>query len=310
MKILIGTICLLINLQSFGQSDKLVGKGDDIIDTTIFEKEHYIRFYRKESVKTINLDFDDYTDTIEWFRFMKQSIERQFAFFDYEQKVRVKNKHGDIVYKGDWEPMKKELKNYSTDRANEDKFSLLLKLNKKTTALILAHRLTAGDIDGYTIIKIDSLSKPKVVFDAEFILTTIKDLDNDGFSELIGRHPNYAIPEYTLSYVPFMVFKYSDSLYLDDKLTYDYNLPNKSYREFPEGSITILTEESLKGIPKGKLRLMRNEIFADYGHIFTSPDLNTYFTKKTWYKPRPNRSFNLTDWEKRNIETIKRVENK
>jgi hypothetical protein len=310
MKTLLGIICLLVNLQVFGQSEQLVGKQDDIIDTIKFEKEHFIRFYRKVSVKAIDLDFDKHPDSIEWFNYMSQSIERRVTFFDYEQKIKIKNKHGDIVYKGSWEPMKKELINNSIARDNNDSFSLFLKLNNITTALILAHRLTGSDIDAYTIIKIDSLSKPQVVFDSEFILTTIKDLDGDGFSELIGKHPNFAIPEYTLSYVPVMVFKYSDSLRLDNKLTFAYNLPYKSYREFPESSITILTEENLRGLTKDKLRLMRNEIFADYGHVFKSPDLNVYFKKKSWYKPRPNRSYSLTDWEKKNIETIKRVESK
>ncbi|MBC7451691.1 MAG: YARHG domain-containing protein, partial [Cytophagales bacterium] len=33
------------------------------------------------------------------------------------------------------------------------------------------------------------------------------------------------------------------------------------------------------------LDLMRNEIYAEYGLIFTSPKWQEYFSTKEWYKP-------------------------
>lgn len=92
-------------------------------------------------------------------------------------------------------------------------------------------------------------------------------------------------------------------------MTYNYNLPYKKYRDYPEGSIRLLTEDYLKKYTKDELRLMRNEIFADHGYVFKSKDLNDYFKSKDWYKASPNGYFVLTDWEKSNIELIKKMEN-
>jgi hypothetical protein len=37
-------------------------------------------------------------------------------------------------------------------------------------------------------------------------------------------------------------------------------------------------------MPKEKLRLMRNEVFARHGYIFKEPELQTYFAGKSWYR--------------------------
>lgn len=314
MRYLILIFNILISIQLLGQNSQpkidLVNDKDEIIDTIGVDGRKYIRFYREVTTDILDLDFDDYPDTIIWFNYLEQSIERNDAFYDPGQQIKIRNKQGELKIRGDWYYIDKKFKKYSdTVRYKQDDFVIYLKLDSKTTGMILAHQLYASDIDAYTIIGINSLKKPKVLFDATYILTSIEDLDNDGYCELIGKHPNAGIPEHTLNFVPFVVLKYTDSLKIDNGLTYNYNLPYKKYRDYPEGSIRLLTEDYLKKYTKDELRLMRNEIFADHGYVFKSKDLNDYFKSKDWYKASPNGYFVLTDWEKSNIELIKKMEN-
>lgn len=307
MKLVLGILGLLISLQLYGQREPIFGESDQLIDTTSINQNQFISFYRIVSAKPYDLDFDNFTDTIVWRRMMIQSIKGKEAYYEEEDQLQITNKHGTLTIEGDWSFMDKKL---IVNSGQEDNLWISVSLDSRTSGLILAHQKYASEIDAYTLIKVDSLAIPEVIFDSEFILTSLLDLDNDGFAELIGKHPNYGIPEYRMSYVPYMVLKYFDSLILDNNLTLNYNLPDKNYREFPESSITLLTQESLKGVPKEKLRIMRNEVFADYGYVFNSKDLQEYFSNKGWYTPRPNHAFILTDWEKKNIELIKKMENK
>jgi len=307
MKLVLGILGLLISLQLYGQREPIFGESDQLIDTTSINQNQFISFYRTVSAKSYDLDFDDFADTIVWRRMMIQSVRGEEAFYEEEDQLQITNKHGTLTIDGDWSFMNKKL---IVDSTHDDNLWKLVLLDSRTCGLILAHQNYASEIDAYTLIKVDSLAIPEVIFDSEFILTALLDLDNDGFAELIGKHPNYGIAEYTMSYVPYMVLKYFDSLYLDNRLTLNYNLPDKNYREFPECSITLLTEESLKGVTKEKLRLMRNEVFADHGYVFSSKDLQDYFSNKNWYKPRPNRAIILTDWEKKNIKLIEKMEDK
>ncbi|MFZ1808384.1 MAG: YARHG domain-containing protein [Cyclobacteriaceae bacterium] len=66
----------------------------------------------------------------------------------------------------------------------------------------------------------------------------------------------------------------------------------------------------LKGKSADELRLMRNEIFARYGYIFSSKGLSDYFETKRWYKPtNANVDDKLTAIDKSNIEQILKFEN-
>jgi hypothetical protein len=73
------------------------------------------------------------------------------------------------------------------------------------------------------------------------------------------------------------------------------------------------TEVMLPGIlcffSKDQLRIMRNEIYARKGFIFSAPDLKAYFGSKPWYAPRFASVDNkLTALEKLNVEIIKQFE--
>jgi len=56
---------------------------------------------------------------------------------------------------------------------------------------------------------------------------------------------------------------------------------------------------------------MRNEIFASYGYEFKTSAMQNHFKKNSTYTPRMKdvNAF-LSDIEMKNIETIKKVENK
>ena len=61
-----------------------------------------------------------------------------------------------------------------------------------------------------------------------------------------------------------------------------------------------------------QLRVMRNEIYARYGHVFTAGGvMETYFEKQDWYKPVYNNVEHfLTDIERVNIQIILERERK
>lgn len=48
---------------------------------------------------------------------------------------------------------------------------------------------------------------------------------------------------------------------------------------------TSFSESDLIGLKKYELGILRNSIFAKYGYIFKSRDLNDFFIKKEWYSP-------------------------
>ncbi|QSE98036.1 YARHG domain-containing protein [Fulvivirga lutea] len=82
--------------------------------------------------------------------------------------------------------------------------------------------------------------------------------------------------------------------------------------DYIDTSIRIIPLEELKTYSKKELRLMRNEIFARYGYVFSSDDLRTHFNLKKWYKPdstiNPMAESFLSEIEKQNIKTIKSLE--
>ncbi len=58
-----------------------------------------------------------------------------------------------------------------------------------------------------------------------------------------------------------------------------------------------------------RLRLLRNEIYARHGRMFSSTDLASYFSAQSWYKPKSDFSEeSLSKTEKANITTLAQVE--
>jgi len=59
------------------------------------------------------------------------------------------------------------------------------------------------------------------------------------------------------------------------------------------------------------LRVLRNEIYARHGRIFTSPDIIRIFDSVPWYKPKPEfNESDLNDIEKKNVNFILDFEKK
>lgn len=53
----------------------------------------------------------------------------------------------------------------------------------------------------------------------------------------------------------------------------------------PDAETHVYSEKELSDLSREELRLARNEIYARYGRMFKSADLELYFTNKAWYQP-------------------------
>ncbi|MFH1152489.1 MAG: YARHG domain-containing protein [Pseudomonadota bacterium] len=75
----------------------------------------------------------------------------------------------------------------------------------------------------------------------------------------------------------------------------------------PRSSVVLLVEDDIRGKTREELQIMRNEIFALYGFMFTpGGQMDAYFRTKNWYTPRYKEVFPwLTEIEKANIAFIK-----
>lgn len=86
---------------------------------------------------------------------------------------------------------------------------------------------------------------------------------------------------------------------------------NESSEEIYQLNYKLLAESDLFGKSKWELKIMRNEIYARKGYLFSTPEMKSYFENQNWYKPiYDNKSIeqNLTYIEKQNIYLIKSFE--
>lgn|SRR5574337_201114 len=66
-----------------------------------------------------------------------------------------------------------------------------------------------------------------------------------------------------------------------------------------------LERERLELLSLSQLKILRNSIYAFHGMIFKDPELDKYFRKYDWYKPRPDfKETELNNIEKENIASI------
>ena len=73
----------------------------------------------------------------------------------------------------------------------------------------------------------------------------------------------------------------------------------------------LLTEKMLDGATISELRIMRNEFEARHGKKFLTPGYRSFFEFQDWYRPAKDQSkIVLNETEKKNVETILRVENR
>jgi len=98
---------------------------------------------------------------------------------------------------------------------------------------------------------------------------------------------------------------------IKDQITGEEKFLFETYRAYPETSLRVLTERELSIYAEEELRLMRNELFADYGYPFNDSYLSWYFNQQDWYTPNgKDVSMHLSEIEKTNIAQIKLMEAK
>ena len=81
---------------------------------------------------------------------------------------------------------------------------------------------------------------------------------------------------------------------------------------FPNSAIEYISYDDIKSKSNEELRIGRNEIYARHGRIFTSQDLQTYFSSQPWYNGTIQADkFSdalLSTTELYNVQTISSVE--
>ncbi len=79
--------------------------------------------------------------------------------------------------------------------------------------------------------------------------------------------------------------------------------------KYPQGSQRILTVEELESMNQYDLKILRNEIYARHGLLFTNEEMKQYFNLQDWYKPQyAEVNTYLTEIEKKNAMLLKRIE--
>jgi len=103
--------------------------------------------------------------------------------------------------------------------------------------------------------------------------------------------------------------KVPDSVFIPLYSTLESYYPGK----YPQASLQHLSENYLKHFPLRELKIMRNEIFARYGHAFIKGGvMESYFESQPWYRKNSALYYPLdvTPIEKANIERILKAEDK
>lgn len=81
---------------------------------------------------------------------------------------------------------------------------------------------------------------------------------------------------------------------------------------FPDSDKRYLSEAEVRSVSVDQMLIGRNEIFARHGRMFDMPELAEYFSQQPWYQGTiPAAQFDssvLNDFEKKNVELIKRIE--
>ena len=80
-------------------------------------------------------------------------------------------------------------------------------------------------------------------------------------------------------------------------------------RYFPQSSAKLLSLSELQQYNLEEIRLMKDEILAEYGYSFSDISTRNYFEMQDWYTPiSENVDSLLTDIEQRNFDSLSKVE--
>ena len=67
---------------------------------------------------------------------------------------------------------------------------------------------------------------------------------------------------------------------------------------FPNSDKELIDANNVAYLTKWELDIAKNEIFARYGHDFSSKDLKEYFNSKSWYKPETGKKVSVSELNK------------
>ncbi|TVV76840.1 YARHG domain-containing protein [Sphingomonas solaris] len=76
----------------------------------------------------------------------------------------------------------------------------------------------------------------------------------------------------------------------------------------PDSSRRAIARSELTALSAGELRIARNEIYARHGRLFTAPDLERYFSRFPWYRPKPAATVALSEVEEQNVILMQQEE--
>ncbi|MBI5401879.1 MAG: YARHG domain-containing protein [Ignavibacteriae bacterium] len=94
-----------------------------------------------------------------------------------------------------------------------------------------------------------------------------------------------------------------------DKAVEEYNKNGKYPGKYPFTSSKEIKDEDLKGLSDNELKIMKNEILARHGFIFSDKEMKDHFSKLKWYSAKnQNVDKLLTPLEKQNIQNIEAFE--
>lgn len=87
------------------------------------------------------------------------------------------------------------------------------------------------------------------------------------------------------------------------------NIQVSKDRRFPQSSAKLLSASELKQYTLEEIRLMKDEILAEHGHVFSDFSTQNYFESQNWYLARPNYTeAQLTDIEALNFKRLSNIE--
>ena len=319
--VIVCSLILLISCNSeTKESNKTVNAEKTKNETTKSVENKFAESYFIEKTFILDLDYDTTPDTLQLIDIKYTNTQTKKTFDDHGyRRISISNKLGKITI-DNLDAWGNEIECDSIDNIildNKEYNFKVVAINKNSTGLIFSKYLYGSDYDYHTIITVDSTRKPTVCMDSTIRIKAFRDIDKDGNNELIGILGYDNI--YRLGFIsnspvtdkPYHILTYINRRFENnDSLFYSYNSRYYGFREFPESSLKKLTDYDLQDRNRTELRLMRNEIFAQYGYVFNSKDLQDYFSAKEWYNERGNGEFQFcfTENEKYNIDLIKKFE--
>lgn len=175
-------------------------------------------------------------------------------------------------------------------------FISIVKISSNTNGIILKSYASGSLPNEYTIYKFKEDGAIEKIFQNK--LSSLKIIDSNNAIEISGINPNRLVEIYT--------FKDSTFIFNIEK-SRNQNLKLRSFLTLPIISIRHITNDELSNYDKEKLGLIKNEVFAYHGLIFSEKKWSEYFNTQKWYNaecPMDVVKMKLNSFERANIERI------